>query len=79
MSKYVQLKDPVTGEAVYPIIARDPNIASFSEVAGSDTVNPMGIAYGGTGAVTVEGILDNLGIANHITESTTSGNWAYEK
>ena len=62
MSKYVQLKDPVTGEAVYPIIARDPNIASFSEVAGSDTVNPMGIEYGGTGATTAEQARINLGI-----------------
>ncbi len=39
----------------------------------------LSIANGGTGATTSAGALSNLGVTDYIVESSTSGNWYYEK
>lgn len=56
---------------------------NYSEVAGTPTVNPLTVAYGGTGATTPEAALTNLGVVSYIiedyTDSSTSLNWAITK
>lgn len=42
-------------------------------------LTPLPIASGGTGATTATGAISNLGIADYIVESDTSGIWTYEK
>ena len=44
-----------------------------------DDGSPLPVSEGGTGAITVEGILANLGIADYVVEQGTTNNWSWEK